>query len=611
MRAAGCGHGRRKTASPDGARRIFHKASAIAAQRYHNHPLCGQWLPGTPRGRAAFHPSWKVSMLMKILALSLAVVAASTAPVLAGDLAIESRITAVTVHPQSAAIQREAGFSVPAGVSVLVVDDLPADMAPDSLRVEGLAAGGVTIRSVETKPRDADPDSDPVRNGIEAEIDGLNDRMRGLDDRLAALDLRVKFVDGLAESLPQGMAKGFADGKPVGDWIGTAEGLGLEREKIDGLRAAVMVDKRALERTIAGRQRALDMLPPPLPKRVARIEIAAERPAEGRLSLGYRTQAAGWTPAYDLSLSLDEQGGPAKLDLVRRAELHQETGEDWSHVALVLSTARPAEGTQAPDLFESIVRFVPRFEARERESMALARPAPAAAPPVAEAQGGGYDAIGLAEAVADFGDFRAEYRIKDPVTLASGEGQRSVRIGAESVAPILEVRAVPALSEAAYLTARFKNASGAPYLGGEAVLYRDGAFAGTVPLSFTAPNDEVTLGFGVDDKVAVTRTTVQRQTGERGLISSKKTDERRYLIKVENRHKRPMPIVVIDQLPVAEAEAIAISPLSDATPPTETAVDGRRGVVAWRYDYAPGETKEIQNAFSISWPADQEVFWAN
>lgn len=550
-------------------------------------------------------------MPKKILALSLAFLAASAAPVLAGDVSVESRITAVTVHPQSAAIQREAGFSVPAGVSVLVVDDLPADMAPDSLRVEGLAAGGVTIRSIETRPRDADPDGDPVRNGIEAEIDGLNDRMRGLDDRLAALDLRVRFVDGLAESLPQGLAKGFADGKPVGDWIGTAEGLGLEREKIAGLRAAVMVEKRALEKTIAGRQRALDMLPPPLPKRVARVEITADRPAEGRLTLGYRTQAAGWTPAYDLSLALGEERAAPKLELVRRAELHQETGEDWSHVALVLSTARPAEGTQAPELFESIVRFVPRLEAKERESLALARPAPAAAPPVAEARGGGYDAIGLAEAVADFGDFRAEYRIKDPVSVVSGEGLRSIRIGAESLEPLLEVRAVPAINESAYLTARFKNVSGAPYLGGEAVLYRDGAFAGTVPLPFTAPDDEVTLGFGVDDKVSVTRATVQRQTGERGLISSKKTDERRYRIKVENRHRRSMPIVVLDQLPVAEADAIAIEPLSAATPPTETAVDGRRGVVAWRYDYAPGETKEIHNAFSITWPADQEVFWAN
>jgi uncharacterized protein (TIGR02231 family) len=554
----------------------------------------------------------EVSTAMKILALSLAALAACTANAYAADVPLASRITAVTVHPQSAAVLREAAFSVPAGVSVLLVDNLPADMAPDSLRVEGLAAGGLTIRSVETRSQAYDPDADPVRLAIAAEIQALRDRIAGLNDRLAALDLRVKFIDGLAESLPQGLAKGFAEGKAVGDWIQTAEGLGAEREKIDALRATVLIEKRGVEKTIDGRQRAMDDLPPALPKLAARIEVTAGQAATGRLSLGYRTQTAGWTPAYDVSLSVGEAGAEPKLELVRRAELHQATGEDWSGVALTLSTARPAEGTQAPEPYESVVRFVPRYDAKmARES--LARPAPAPPALAAEAQqgGGAYDAIEQAEAIADFGDFRAEYRIQDPVSVASGDGSRSVRIATESLAPLLEVRAVPAISDAAYLTARFQNRSGAPYVGGEAVLYRDGAFAGTVPLPFTAPDAEVALGFGIDDKVAVTRTIVQEKTGERGLISSEKTDERRYLIKVENRHARPMPIVVLDRLPVSEAQAIAIEPLSEATPPTETAVGGKRGVVAWRYDYAPGETKEIRNAFTIRWPADQDVFWQN
>jgi len=552
-------------------------------------------------------------MAKTILALTLAVLAASSATVHAADLPLGSRITAVTVHPQGAAVLREAAFSVPPGVSVLVADDLPADMVADSLRVEGMAAGGVTIRSVETRAAKADADADPARAAIEAEIEALRDRLGALDDKRAALDLRVKFIDRLAESVPQGLAKGMAEGKSIGDWVQTAEGLGLEREKIDQQRAAIAIDRRGIEKTLATRQAALDDLPVAAPKLEARIELLANQAATGKLTLGYRTQSAGWSPAYDISLALGESAAEPKLELVRRAELHQETGEDWSGVALTLSTTRPAEGTQPPGLGESVVRFAPRFAQDEaRESMALARPAPV--PPARskmEAAGGAADGIFQAEAVADFGDFRAEYRITDPVTVASGEGSRSVRIATEKLAPTLEVRAVPAVSDAAYLTARFRNTSGAPYVGGQAVLYRDGAFAGTVPLAFTAPNAELTLGFGIDDKVAVTRTTLERKTGERGLISSEKTDERRYRIQVENRHARPIAIVVLDQLPVSEAKTITVQALPEATPPTARAVDGRRGVVAWGYDYAAGETKEITHAFAISWPADQDVFWEN
>ncbi|MCX5580180.1 mucoidy inhibitor MuiA family protein [Kaistia terrae] len=551
---------------------------------------------------------------MKILALTLAALAASGAHAFAADLPLSSRITSVTVHPQGAAVLREAAFSVPPGVSVLVADDLPADMVADSLRVDGLAVGGVTIRSVETRPGKVDPEADPIRQAIAAEIETLRDKIGSLDDRLAALDLRVKFIDQLAESVPQGLAKGIAEGKSIGDWVQTAEGLGLEREKIDQQRSATRIERRGVEKRIDERQRALDALPPVLPKLMARIELMANQAATGNLSLGYRTYSAGWSPAYDISLALGEAADEPKMELIRRAELHQETGEDWAGVALSLSTTRPAEGTQAPDLSESVVRFAPRFAQDEAsESMQLARPAPA---PTArykmEAEvGGGADAVVQSEAVADFGDFRAEYRIAEPVSVASGEGSRSVRIASEAVAPAIEVRAVPAVSDSAFLTARFKNKSGAPYVGGNAVLYRDGAFAGTVPLAFTAPEAELTLGFGIDDKVGVTRTTLDRKTGERGLISSEKTDELRYRIKVENRHARPISIVVLDQLPVPEAKTITVQSLAEATPPTESAVDGKRGVVAWRYDYAAGETKEIIHAFAIRWPADQDVFWEN
>lgn len=550
---------------------------------------------------------------MKILALSLAALAACSANALAADLPLGSRITAVTVHPQGAAVLREAAFSVPSGASVLVVEDLPADMVADSLRVEGLAAGGVTIRSVETRPGKTDPEADPARMAIASAIQALQDQAAALDDRLAALDLRAKFIDQLAESVPQGLAKGISEGKTIGDWVQTAEGLGVEREKIDRQRAAIRIEKRGVEKAIGERQMAMDELPPVLPKLTARIELTADKAATGQLTLGYRTQSAGWSPAYDISLSLGETTAEPKLELVRRAELHQDTGEDWSGVALALSTTRPAEGTQAPDLYESVIRFAPRYADEARESMAVVRPAPA---PTARSKmeavaGGASDTIEQSEAVADFGDFRAEYRIAEPVSVASGEGSRSVRIASETVAPAIEVRAVPAVSDSAFLTARFKNKSGAPYVGGEAVLYRDGAFAGTMPLAFTAPEAELTLGFGIDDKVGVTRTTLDRKTGERGLISSEKTDELRYKIKVENRHARPISIVVLDQLPVPEAKTITVQSLPGATPPTENAVDGKRGVVAWRYDYAAGETKEITHAFAISWPADQDVFWEN
>ena len=42
---------------------------------------------------------------------------------------------------------------------------------------------------------------------------------------------------------------------------------------------------------------------------------------------------------------------------MRRAEIVQQTGEDWSDVALSVSTVRTAKGGNAPELRPLIVRF--------------------------------------------------------------------------------------------------------------------------------------------------------------------------------------------------------------------------------------------------------------
>ena len=64
--------------------------------------------------------------------------------------------------------------------------------------------------------------------------------------------------------------------------------------------------------------------------------------------MSYRVTGANWTPVYEARLTA--AADKPEISLVRRAELRQRTGEDWSDVALTLSTTRSAGGTRAPDL---------------------------------------------------------------------------------------------------------------------------------------------------------------------------------------------------------------------------------------------------------------------
>src|SRR4029079_10700716 len=84
-----------------------------------------------------------------------------------------------------------------------------------------------------------------------------------------------------------------------------------------------------------------------------------------------------------------------------------------------------------------------------------------------------------------------------------------------------------------------------------------------------------------------------------------KTDEREFKTTVRSGHSRPMRIVVEDQIPTSEIADIQVEMLPGTTPPTERDVRDRRGVLAWSFDAAPGEAKEIKLGWRLRWPGAQ------
>ena len=534
-------------------------------------------------------------------------------PAAAEDVVATSTITSVVVYPQGATVVRTAAIDLPAGASVVVIDGLPLAIEADSLKVEGAATGALAIASVETRYVPAGETTDPARQAILDAIRNVEDRIAALDDRIAALDGRRRFLERLIEATPEGFGAALSEGVgAIDQWATAAATIG------DGLAAAAKdmqsarIEQRTLNETLAGHRKELAELPEPRDSLAVRIAVTAEGPASGMLAVSYRTPVASWVPTYDAQLSTGEDGAPPSLTIVRRAEVTQATGEDWTDVAMTLSTTRTTGGTMAPFLAASLVAIFDEYDyGYPASESAVATPRPLPAPSldaVLNAFGGAdEEAAKYIEAAADFGDFRAEYVVPGRVSVDSGKGARSMRIATEQVVARIEVRAVPMLSDAAYLHAAFVPPDGAPMLAGKVALFRDGTFVGNGELPFGRAGRELNLGFGIDDRVRVTRVALDRETGQHGILTSRKTDTSRFKITVDNLHSQPVEIAVYDRIPYAEDDSVAIVRLRDMTEPTVVNVDDRRGVLAWTYIYKPGETREILNGYEVSWPADKQL----
>ena len=320
-------------------------------------------------------------------------------------------------------------------------------------------------------------------------------------------------------------------------------------------------------------------------------------------------------PLYDARLDSGAKDRKPAVELVRRAEITQSTGEDWSNVTLGVSTVRVGRGGNAPDLNSLIVQYPlpPRPVAYSAPTDSMRRsalaPAPASVPEPAQADIVFDKKVAEErEATAEVGAFQATFRIPGRVSVAANEGAKSLRISTATITPDLMVRAVPVIDPTAFLEASFVQAEDAPLLPGRVSIYRDGVFVGRGRMAAAAKDEIVRLGFGADDKVKIERTVVKRNEGSSGLIvTTSKTDERAFKTTVRNGHDFPVKVAIQDQLPVSENQDIVVEMLPSSTPPTTTNLRDKRGVLEWAFEARPAEVRAIDFAWRLRWPKDKGV----
>ncbi len=216
----------------------------------------------------------------------------------------------------------------------------------------------------------------------------------------------------------------------------------------------------------------------------------------------------------------------------------------------------------------------------------------------------------VAATVIDQG-FQAIYVIAGRQTVKSGEGDKRVLIDAMGFEPVLTMRAVPKVNPVAYLYAKLKLADGVRLLNGQASLFRDGVFVGMADIPAISGGTEHELGFGADDLIRLKFATLERKTGETGLLSSSTTDDRQFKIEVKNLHKRAVNVRIIDQLPVPENEDIKVELSETSLKPTITGLDDKRGIVAWELALEPDQQTDILFGYQVSWPKDKKVVYQN
>ena len=559
-----------------------------------------------------------VSLRIGVLILPLAILPLTTAN--AAELRTDSTITKVTVYPGSAKITRVSKVDLAAGDNVIIINNLPLSLNESSLRVSGEGEGAIKLGSVELSRDIQTAVVQEKEQQIRDKIEAVQENRALIEDSITRNRSQLEYIQKMVLGSSTSSKRrdeghnGSYSNLPLDQWQNAWDTLDDATKRVQVKIREANKQLKLSDQTLNKLRRELQQVASnQTERRVAKLQIHTETATQVTLNLNYQINGARWEPVYDADLNTET----GSIELKTLAQISQRTGEDWSNVAVTLSTLRPSAGTQLPQLNSWVLDFMPDFPVAEsnsfntmvaKESVQMDAASPKSLPkPMAMARKGSRSKpIRQQQSRLISADFSAEYQVPGAISLDSGSNKRRFALNSQKIESQLKLASSPRFDPRVMILATSKYQDETPLLAGSMSLYRKGNFVGNTYLSQKLSGEEIKLSFGEDDKVKIKFLPNPDKKRKDGLLfGKKKVVERHYKINVTSNHTKPFSISIYDVLPVASDESIKIKSLG--TLPSQTDVDDKEGVVGWDKTLTPKTDIEIKYGYSVSYPEDKQV----
>lgn len=571
----------------------------------------------------------------------------------ADPMETRGKLDEVTVYRDQALVTRKIDLPEKAGLQEIVVTDLPAYILPESLYAE--ATGGIEVRSVRYRIR-------PVQQDVREEVRKLDEQIRDLQQKLQVnaryrqlSDEHKQYLTKLEQFTAPTANAELTRGVLNAETLKALSNYLLEQRKSvaeEELRLNDEQQKLGEKLQVVNRER--DVLTGGSAKTVREAvvfvnvkddDVAASTPGR-RLRLGYLVSQASWSPSY----SVRTDGKRKDVTVEYNAAIQQMSGEDWSDVAMTLSTATPSLVAKAPSLeplevtlshmtgsgsgtviargnteYFALKRGLQQ-QIRDLESQrgkAANRPAQQSAPnqPVDQQMDGPWETDGSGVQADDvfeskLNELANTAQVLDLLSQASPQAAKSERVAATegvSVSYKLNARtalpsrsdrqliqiaslkmpaefykvATPVLTSYVYEQASVTNNGRVVLLAGPVTTYSDGQFMGRSEMPTVAIGETFVVGFGIDASLRATRELASRTENIQG---GNRVVDFTYELRVENFGSQPAHVRLLDRMPTGKETEIKLTLVSTGKPvsddPTQTAKQ-KKGLLRWEVDVPP------------------------
>lgn len=363
-----------------------------------------------------------------------------------------------------------------------------------------------------------------------------------------------------------------------------------------------------------------------LPTAEISILLSSSIKTTANIDLKYVVKESGWTPSYDLIT--EDINKP--IELKYRAKVYNNSGVNWDDVKIKLSTSDPMQSASKPDLQAWYLNFnTPspygnaynyNYSSNNNNSMAnnsydqsVQNPQQSVAqsPSLYEVEivdkdkkvsGKKQEQRTIQYEEVQVSELSAEFDIKQNYSIPSDAKPYIIDVTNYNLNATFQHYSVPKIEKDAFIIAKITGWEDLDLVEGPANVYFGGTYVGQSYINTRSVDDTLSLSFGRDKKIAVTRTKLKDFNNER-LIGSNRKVTYSYEMIVKNNRKSPIQIDVEDQLPVSQNSEITV----DAIELSKAEQNVLSGQLKWKLSLAPDESKKIILTYSVKYPKSKSV----
>lgn len=331
-----------------------------------------------------------------------------------------------------------------------------------------------------------------------------------------------------------------------------------------------------------------------------RLNIYSEKNIPmSKLSYTYNVGGVYWQPFYDVKFTKPSE--PASF--VLKAQLTQQTGEDWNDVKLIFSTEQPNSGRILGNLYPYYLQpqqqhaRTYRKQANNVESIAakvsgVSEDAAEYAVPMANATK--YSEMTVSQLTM----LGKEYEVGMKHTIISDGKEKIIALETKSTKADYKHYTIPKIEKAAYISALMPQWEDLELMDASGKIYLENNYINDTYISSSNTEDTLNLSIGQDKRVAVDRKIAKTKPEKIGLLSNTIETIVTITLSIKNNNQTPIDINVEDQIPLSNQENIKIT----AGELSKAQYDEKTGKLTWDFSLKALEQKTITFSYTVRQP---------